>query len=543
MTYGGSQNNNTAIKTHQPCPDCGSSDALTEYSDGHTYCFSCNTVRNPLAHESTPNCIPLATMSYIPLSARGITKGTCEKYHYYTGTYGGKPVQVACYYDDAGCLVGQKVRYPDKTFVTLGKISKRFYGQELYEGRGKLVITEGEIDCLTVSQLQGNKYPVVSLPCGVSSADKVITHNMEWLSKFDEVILMFDMDEAGRKAVKKCAPLIKGLKVANLPLKDANECLLANRGYDVITSIWNAKPYRPDGIVNGSELWETLTSDDEDSTTGYPYPWEDMNEMTQGIRKGELVVVTAGTGIGKTTFVRQIIYDLGVHKGLKVGCMMLEENIKRTLLGIMSIHTGHRLHLSKQLISKEAFRKAFDETLGTNNFVLYNHFGSIAGENLLNQIRYLAVAENCDFIVLDHVSIAISGLLEGDNERKLIDYLMTQMRSIVEETGVGMIVISHLSRPDKSQKAYEEGGIVSLNQLRGSHAIAQLSDMVIGLERNQQAEDETLRNTIKIRVLKNRFTGDTGIAGYLEYDKQTDRLIVGEGNKNGQGEDEREAEF
>lgn len=163
-------NDNVPIKTHLPCPDCGSHDALTEYSDGHTYCFSCQTVRNTLARES--KLIDINSLSFSPLKKRGIMTNTCEKYHYYTGYHNGKPVHVACYYDDTGELIGQKVRYPDKTFETIGKISKRFFGQELFSSRGKLVITEGEIDCLTVSQLQGNKYPVVSIPTGVVSAKK-----------------------------------------------------------------------------------------------------------------------------------------------------------------------------------------------------------------------------------------------------------------------------------------------------------------------------------------------------------------------------------
>ena len=83
-----------------------------------------------------------------------------------------------------------------------------------------------------------------------------------------------------------------------------------------------------------------------------------------------------------------------------------------------------------------------------------------------------------------------------------------------------MFVVSHLKRPEK--KGHEEGGQVSLSQLRGSGAIAQLSDMVIGLERNQQGEQP---NVLTIRVLKNRFSGDTGVGGYLEYNPDTGRLL------------------
>lgn len=133
----------------------------------------------------------------------------------------------------------------------------------------------------------------------------------------------------------------------------------------------------------------------------------------------------------------------------------------------------------------------------------------------------MAAAEHCDFIILDHISIAISGL-DIENERKATDVLMTRLRSLVEETGVGMLVISHLKRVD-GQPA-EEGGAISLSHLRGSQALSQLSDGVWALERNQQEEDEKKKNLVRIRVLKGRRTGETGIAGYLAYNKETDRL-------------------
>lgn len=517
-----------AVKTHLPCPDCGSHDALTKYSDGHTYCFSCNTYRSGEAEEnscSVTNVIPEDTMTLDSIRARGLYKETCEKYGYFKKRIGGRVAQVACYYDDSGTLVGQKIRFPNKEFTVRGEISPRFYGQQKWAGGGgkKLIITEGEIDCLTVSQLQGNKYPVVSIPLGVSSARKVFKANMDWLNSFEQVIVMFDMDEAGRKAVSSIEGMLKPNKlfIANLPLKDPNECLLAGKGDEVVKAIWNAKPYMPDGIINGKDTWDIVSKEDEEDK-GYPYPWDiDLNRMTMGIRKGELTVLTAGTGVGKTTFVREVAYDMGVNKGLKVGMLMLEENIKRTVKGLMSIAAGKRLYINRQGLTEDEYKEAFDKTMGTGNYVLYEHFGSLEGGKLIDKIRYMAVGEKCDFIILDHVSIAVSGI-EGDNERKLIDVLMTSLRSLVEETGVGMIVISHLRRVPE-QQSHEEGGATSLSQLRGSGAIAQLSDTVLGLERNQQADGKK-KNLVRIRVLKNRWTGETGIAGYLYYNRDTDKL-------------------
>lgn len=472
----------------------------------------------------TREVIPIECMTLDTLRARGITKATCEAYGYYKANIDGQWAQVACYYDDDGRLIGQKLRFDGKSFCLRGNISNRFFGQQKWAGGGgkKLVITEGEIDCLTVSQLQGNKYPVVSIPNGVSSAKHVFKQNMDWLNSFEQVIVMFDMDEAGRQAVKEVEGLLKPNKLytAVLPLKDPNECLLAGRGEEVIKAIWSAKPYMPDGIVHAKDTWD-IVSKPTDNEVGYDYPWNiDLNKMTMGIRKGELTVLTAGTGVGKTTFVRELAFDMGVRKHLKVGMLMLEENIKRTILGLMSIEVGKRLFsISSDSMGRltDIFHKIFDD----DNYVLYEHFGSLEGNKLLDKIRYMAVAEKCDFIILDHVSIAVSGI-EGDNERKLIDVLMTTLRSLVEETGVGLIVISHLRRVPE-QQAHEEGGATSLSQLRGSGAIAQLSDMVIGLERNQQAKG-VQKNLLRIRILKNRWTGETGIAGYLAYNKETDRL-------------------
>lgn len=544
-------------KEHLPCPDCGSSDAMSLYSDGHTYCFSCKqyraeginimfTAKNEDKLPQPKDTISEEDMVIESLKARGIKQETCRKYGYFKTRVRGELVQVASYYDDAKQLIGQKIRQKNKEFYILGNsFSNRFFGQHLWANghRKMLIITEGEIDCLTVSQINGNKYPVVSVPNGVTSARKVFKAQAEWLDSFDKVVVFFDMDEAGRQGIKDIEGLLKPHKlfIGNLPLKDPNECLLAGKADAVIDAIWNAKEYTPDGIVNGKDLWERVS--EEEIETGYDLPWTDIpiNNMIHGFRKGELVVLTAGTGVGKSTFIRQIAYDFGVKKKLKIGMLMLEENVKRTARGLMSVHVGKRLYMDRHAIDEKAYQKAFEETLGTGRYVLYEHFGSLDGDNLMNKIRYMAIAEECDFIILDHISIAISGL-SGDNERKMIDMLMTQLRSLAEETGVGLLIISHLRRATgRESTPFEEGGTTSLSQLRGSGAIGQLADTVIGLERNQQADGKA-KNLVKLRVLKCRWTGETGIAGHLFYDKDKDNLIGAPKLKDIIGEEEEDIE-
>ncbi len=507
------------VQTHLPCPSCGSHDALTQYTD-HSFCFSCNTYfRSKEREDKLPSSlrkhdlVPVAEMQLQPLPKRMIKADTCRKYGYYTANVHGKPAQVACYYDDDNNLIGQKIRYADKTFESRGKFSERFFGQQLFQGGGKkLVVTEGEIDTLAVSQVQGNKYPVVSLANGATSAAKIFRANFNWLESFEEVIVMFDMDEAGRKAVKDVCGILSPnrLKIAWLPCKDADECLQQGKADAIIKAVWEAKCYTPADIIKGDDLWEVLSKHEE--SMNYPLPWDiPLQNMTDGLRKGELVVITAGTGIGKTTFVRQLAYHLGTECYCKVGMLMLEENVKHTANGLVCLKLGKPAH--RPIIDSE-YKKAFEDIM--DNFVFYNHFGSLECEDLLQTIRYMVTGEQVDFVVLDHISIAISGL-DIENERKATDVLMTKLRSLVEETGVGMLVVSHLRRTDGTPA--EEGGALSLSHLRGSQAISQLSDAVWGLERNQQDEGMK-KNLVRVRVLKNRYSGDTGIAGYLAYDKE-----------------------
>ncbi len=510
----------------EPCPACGSKDNLARYSDGHGWCFGCGhresaagVPQQSLRKSPMPtDLLPIGEA--IALPKRGLSEETCQKWRYTVSDYKGQPAQLANYANDQGQVVAQKVRSPGKEFTFLGDTKAvGLYGQWLWRDGGKMVvITEGEIDALSMSQVQGNKWPVVSVPNGAQGAKKAIQKSLDWLEKFDSVIFMFDNDEHGIAAAKECAPLLTPgkAKIAKLPLKDANEMLVAGRGGELIQAMWDAKTFRPDGIVAGTEMWNTLTK--EEHVPSWPYPWACLNTKTRGMRRGELVTFTAGSGIGKSQICRELAYSL-LLGGESVGYIALEESTKRTALGLMGIALNKPLHINQNGVSDEQLKEAFTKTVGNGSCFLYDNFGSLDSANLISRIRYLAHGCGCSWIILDHLSIVVSGIGEGD-ERRILDNTMTALRSLVQETGVGMILVSHLKRPEG--KGHEEGAQTTLGQLRGSAAIGQLSDMVIGLERNQQSK--TKANVTTLRVLKNRFSGETGLAGMLKYDPETARL-------------------
>lgn len=513
---------------HEACPHCGSSDANALYSTGKRYCFSCQTLTPPdtteevMAKLETHDTIFL-DVEYKDLPKRGITKKTCEFWGYGVADYRGQKVQVANYRNRGRELKAQKIRFVNKDFSVVGNLKDvSLFGEHLWrDGHGGRFITivEGELDALSLSQVQDHKWPVVSLPSGSTSAKKAVGKAIEWLSKYEYVILMFDMDEAGQKAAKECASVLppNKCKIASLPLKDANEMLQAGRVKELIDAVWEARTYRPDGIVAGTDTWDIITQDD--SRDSVPYPYIGMQEKTGGCRMGEITTVTAGSGIGKSQLAREFAHNL-IRHGKTLGYIALEESVKRTALGLMSIEMNKPLHLQSKDVPEEEMRNAFNATLGTGRVYLYDHWGSTDSDNLLDKIRYLVHGCGCEYIILDHISIVVSGL-EGGDERRLIDNTMTRLRALVEELNCGMILVSHLKRPS-GDRGHEDGAQTSLSQLRGSAAIGQLSDMVIGLERDQQDKDNP--HISHVRVLKNRWSGETGLCCSLLYNTDTGRM-------------------
>jgi len=512
---------------HSPCENCGSKDNLGVWED-HTYCFGCHN------YEKTNGELPKVEKQKIisdmiegiveALPSRKIDSETCKKFNYQTAEYKGEPVHIANFYDRNYNRVAQKLRFKDKRFIWLGDTDKiTLFGQNLWRDGGKMVvITEGEIDALTVSKVQNNKFPVVSVPSGASSAKKYIKKELEWLSKFENIVLMFDEDEAGKSATIECANIlpVKKVKIASLPAKDPSELLQNGQGSKIIDAMWEAKAYTPQGIIEGVNTKELLLNDDYVETI--PYQWNGFNQKLGGIRKGELVLLTAGSGTGKSQVCREIAYHL-INQKEKVGYIALEESVKRSVRGIVSVGLNQLIHLPevKEKLTEE---EIINEWNNIKDYIcFYDHFGSSDTEDLMNRIRYMVQSLDCKTIILDHISIVISGLADGD-ERRLIDNTMTNLRKLVEEVKCAMFVVSHLKRPE-GKNGHEEGVQTSLSHLRGSHSLAQLSDAVVGFERNQQ--DEIQSNVMTARVLKNRYSGDTGIACSLIYDKQTGRLKEG----------------
>jgi twinkle protein len=443
-----------------------------------------------------------------------------------------------------GALLASKTKYLDKTFQVTHYVNKGFqqaglFGAWLFPAGSSryITVTEGEEDAMSVYELTGSKFPCVSLKNGNNSV--LSQEDKKYLDSFETVIYCGDMDAPGIAGAEKFATSFDKSKVRIVKLsggfKDAND--ISQRMYALFTEgkrdeaevlaktftkdWWNAKPYSPEGLVQGNATLDLFMNEKESASI--PYPWQGLQEILHGIRTSELIVLTAGSGVGKTAVIRELAYH--IYKAVpdaKVGCIFLEESIKRTVKDFVGIELNQNLRLPENVVDKKVKQDAWNTLFDNDRWIFWDHFGSNDVDTVCNQVRFIANNFGAKYIFLDHISIIVSDGSNGD-ERKTLDAIMTKLRTLAQELDVCLFLVSHLRRSNDSTP-HEEGGVTSLSQLRGSAGIGQLADIVVGLERNGQADNTIERNLTTLRILKNRYTGETGPACYLLWEKERGRL-------------------
>lgn len=547
----------------RPCPACRkkgkdrSGDNLVMFDDGHGFCFACKHYHQddgtkPVKVERKVGEFKPVSGKVGALEHRGITAAVCKLFGYRQANITKLgPVEVADYCEPGGKLVAQHVRLKNKDFRWKGEryedeetgrkrlVPVPLFGQHLWRSKGKrIIVTEGEIDAMTVYQILGERWPVVSLPNGAADADNAIRRASEFLSGYDEIVLCFDNDEAGQDAALECAEILPPgkVKIVTLPRKDANAMLLKGEQKALTNCLWEAQTFRPDGIIHLGD------AEDEhgDSRRIYPFPWRCLTKGLLGQRSHEMTMWTSGTGMGKSTILRHIILHHLQH-GRTVGVCMLEEDPTETRDDMISIMIGkpvRQIRAARELnaaladyneeaidfeVTDDLTEEEYDEArriIRKWPIHSYNHRGAKDYDGIIDKIEYMVVGLGCDVVVLDHVTAVIAGTndMKG-GERRGIDELMLNLRSLISRTGVHLDVVSQLKKPDG--KPFEEGGRISSSHLRGSGSLASVPNTIIAIERNQQDSDKERANTILVRALKGRFNGRTGLVGALRYDNAT----------------------
>jgi len=458
--------------------------------------------------------------SYGEILPRGLTHAACKAMGYALGD----SVQLANHYNSDGEVVAQKVRGRNKEFRVVGDPTQMgIYGSHTWKGqkRDRVVLTEGEIDSVTMFQIAAGQFSVGSVPLGAAGAKKSITKLLPLLEEFKEVLFCFDMDAPGREAAEACAKLLSPgkAKIVELPLKDANEMLLAGRAGELLKAVFNAKPYSPASLVSVGSVKEKAK---EIKKVTLPW-WDDrLTQETYGRRPGEIYMLGAGSGVGKTDWLaQQMKHDIDVLKE-KIGVFSLEQQPEETLLRIAGKIGGASYHVPDDgwtVADRDAVLDRLDEQ---DAITFYDHFGSCEWSLIEEAIRFSFHATGTRIFYVDHLTAIASA---EEDERKGLEQVMAKMGALVKEIPILIHCVSHLATPEG--KPHEEGGRVQAKHFKGSRAIAFWSHFIFGLERNTQEEDPAKKFTT-FRVLKDRFTGrSTGKTLPLAYNSAKSSLEAG----------------
>jgi twinkle protein len=498
-----------------PCPCGKSSDGYSENDDGSGHCFVCNEHYPRKATNGSGGVVD-RNFRLEHREWRGLTSRTMEKYGivFKVDTETGVPVNVAFPYSDDGTW---KVREPidAKEFrVVNGKTNFRdclLFGQSSFNASGSdsITITEGELDAASVWQMVG--HPAVSLKSGASGAKRDCQRAFKYLDSFKRVILCFDGDAIGERAVREVAPLFDNRKLYIVKLtkhKDANDFLQSGDIQEFKNAWHNARRYVPDGVISSfNEVADILREGPKKSDASYPF--DELQAKTYGLRSGEVVLVTAQEGVGKTEFLRWMEHHILKTTEANIGTIRLEESRKRTIHGLLKYEFQAPVHLEDTHISIEEQIDAYQNLLKREDrLYIFSHYGSDDPDAILGVIRFLVAVCDCKFVFLDHLSMVVDGNLEVD-ERKVLDYLSTKLSEMTRELDFCLVVVSHIN---------DEG------QTRGSRLISKLASVHIRLERDPLDTSSVARNKTDVIVLKNREIGDAGPSGTIFFDNVTHTL-------------------
>ena len=563
---------------HENCEQCGSSDAKAVYEGGSSHCFSCEhtviseaykkelkgkkpqfkRVKSSVGKEKEnmevkPSGKP-ALSSEDNLEIKANTTPKAKGFRFLddevTTKFGVRHSVdedddvIEQYYPctQDGQLVGYKIREVPKNFYSRGRTGAdcELFMQFKFNRGGKyIIITEGELDALSAYQIMSNynkakggdlETAVVSPTTGANS-HKQIAAQYKFFDSFDNIIVSYDNDKAGQAAIEQVVKVLpKGkVKIMNMKYKDANDYLKNEDEKAFVNDFYNAKRFTPVGVVGSGDLYNRILEQSNVAKVSFPPFMNKLNEMfAGGLPLGHIVNVAAGTGLGKTSFITEILYYWIFNSPHKIGVVSMEADAGQYGEILLGRHLSRKLALiqdddvKRDLLTSERVKTKAQELFyndeGQHRFYLLdNRDGTI--EEIQDTIEELVVSCGCRIIVLDPLQDILDGLSIDEQA-----VFMKWSKGIIKSHNVTLIFINHVRKSAAGGANSAKGDTFTEEEIQGSSTIIKSASANILLSRNKYAEDEVERNTTKVLLSKNRICGLTGPAGEVYYENDTHTL-------------------
>lgn len=244
---------------------------------------------------------------------------------------------------------------------------------------------------------------------------------------------------------------------------------------------------------------------------GYSTGWECLDYYLQGLRKGEVTVVTADTGAGKTTFCTQLMVNCAMQ-GIPVWINSWEMKPETTMRKLASIVLRRPMKVCPFNAHEN---EQFDEwALRYKVYINPNTIGTDI--NSLSQQLVVAKQLGIEIVMLDHLDYLVNTRKEKLHEA--IDETVKRLHELAFGLGMHFVLICH---PRQSSSGSEE---IGMHALKGSSSIKQYADNILILHRCARTDNTADPNKVKIRVAKNRMFGIEGNT-YLFYQPLWDGYV------------------
>jgi KaiC/GvpD/RAD55 family RecA-like ATPase/5S rRNA maturation endonuclease (ribonuclease M5)/Zn ribbon nucleic-acid-binding protein len=534
------------FQRHEACPQCGSNDnlAVSWCEEDEAEAAVCNTPgcgyhlfpdqvlaqgsafynggnsdgkvrrvhsRTENGGVSLPECRKKATKTY-----RGIKPETFNRFGVYLSNDGRL---VFPYHDANHNVIGYKSVAPNNKDWRWGaKDGSGMFGVTAAHSKYRLFLTEGEFDALSLKDLTGDCG--VSISSGAGSLVSEYKKMISFIESFEDVYVVMDNDDAGKKAIQDLKPHVDPTKVhfVELPksiegedVKDINDVLQLARkkNFDTVKRrfmdcVYASKNAVPDTIYNPAAIANDVVGDmfgDNDTGQEISTGMRELDDLLGGWRKGEMTTIIAPTSIGKSTFTRAIIAGL-ISRGHKCMVFSLEEPPRVCVRKIVELLKGDEIYYAETREEANEIARSV-----TDYLVVHNKNGQIDPEVMAKDIDYAVRGRDVEFVLLDNLTRAIDQSDAYNSINKFLD----KLTEVSVGTGVHTFCVSHTRRTNDSTEA------PSIQEARGSGLVEALSSNIIALGRKR---DE---NRMHVCLLKNR---EYGVIGdfYLDYDTSTKRF-------------------
>jgi twinkle protein len=525
------------------CKDCGSSDGKQVFvqEDGkqNAYCFACetydhmqDTTKIKYKEESTVMTMPdISNLKSLEIPDRLIRKDTVEYYgvKLALSESDGKTITEHYYPDhNNGELIGYEVRdCINKNFNAVGNRKGEFdlWGQSIVPLSRKLFITEGRLDAMALHQVILDNTPpkyaqykpaVVSLTRGATSASKDLLHNRDFINKYQEVILCFDNDSAGKKATKDALKIIPLAKVAILSEKDASDMLVKGKGKELYqATVWNAQVLRQGEVVDVHDFIDKAMEKPE---MGLSFPWPTVTRACFGIRPHTIHVVGAAPKIGKSDHCYQLVHHLVYNEKVKVGIFDLENSPVKTAKKLASKEAKLDFTRPDKEYSDELLRGTLESLEGKVRF--YDRSGSRDWEDIRVAIEEMHLLDGINIFILDPLTALVSRFDSSTANDKLNE-ICTDMADLVQNYPITIFCYSHVNPKPKGAKTHEQGAKVLSSEFTGSRAMEKWFHYGHGIMRDRTEECSPERkNMSTFQMLYDRDFGQSYSAD-VYFDEET----------------------